>query len=1376
VALMVLSVFGGAVALMGTAAATTPTIESVVEYNAPEDDSQGDIEVVFNTGVEPTDGDNFTAGEDVTVMVNGEDVSDRFVVASQPDDGRMVLWSGTDILPSEDFTVTVDGVEDANSSDSASSVEGNGVATASTLNVDADEQPSQTEFQGAPIALNFPNQGQDVFYEVENADSESTVIGPLATGTNSQTAVLETGSLDPTAFNVLVDTNGDTFGDTVGASFNIREFSLTTELTTTGPIFANQSIDGTVNAGVANRIVGVSLVNNETNETVDTAEITLDSQGEGTFSFPSTSIEGNNEYFVETQDAQTGVTAQTDAIAVNPLPTADGSLDTVESPIARNETAEFNISFTNVDQLDPVGYLVLEDTGEGLDYTANITVRDDPDDDSNSGAVVLDTGPNAAAGPNSGFSAIGGITLENVDVDAEGNFDEIDNGEYDVRFNDTSLASAYNEVGATQNDSFTVNENDQNYNVDNLDAINTSGFPQDGTATVEVSFDDTNASRAYLSVGGQGSGYELNVTVRDDPSTNQTDGTISVDLGANDVSASGGLQLVHVETNNTRAVNTDHAVRLDQGTKTSVFNEGADATLFVANTGANYEVESGLSDTILTNETVEYEVSFDDTNNSQAWLVIDDGAGFEAVLNIEDDPASAESSGTITVDTSEIGNGATNIFSTSDGIDIDLANTSATGAGTVDRTTYDVNFSVLSEAQATSAPDDTGALTTRHYILENADVEVDQGDLARFDVRFEEGFDREAYLVLGDVGESGYEVNITISDNATSADNTGTILFNTYEAGNFTGQAAEVTATDGINVSFDQQTDVSGLIAAVEYDVRFDTDSLGGTYTGARTTGTMDIVPRSGDVSVDTWTAPASEVGALQGASAQEIQDMAADGMLTDRDEIAINSQVIGDWDALVYQIQAPGIQGYLETQGGTTQGMVSSDALNLTQQSPGTNTAPKELILSNDASGVDVEYDAEEDMYFVVIDVDQLELNRRTNTNPDGVDAGPPQTGESYDVEFTISDEIGTQAASTDPTDFISAPIELRENNIVDGNYEVLLRENVSVFGSTDLAPGTTFTGETTTDAGLQGNTTTVGDDGQFEVRLLGVGNNVTAGNIYRFSANNVFVRNLTFTLQDTADVTFENQTNVGGDLVIVESGRLSTGGFIAIHDESGAIVGSSKLLAPGSFSDLRIALDEPISENATLVAMPHKDNNANGGANPTGIFNFSSAENQDTPYLFREETNPEDIEGEPSPVTDPANVTYLSEDQVEITRTVTRTVYRDVTRTVTVPVTRTVFVDRTVTRTVEVINTVEVTRTVEVEVEVTRTVTRTVEIIRNNTVEVTRTIIKTVQADSPTPIEETVFVNVTDTPNGQPGLGALVAVIALMAASLLAARRRDW
>ena len=80
-------------------------------------------------------------------------------------------------------------------------------------------------------------------------------------------------------------------------------------------------------------------------------------------------------------------------------------------------------------------------------------------------------------------------------------------------------------------------------------------------------------------------------------------------------------------------------------------------------------------------------------------------------------------------------------------------------------------------------------------------------------------------------------------------------------------------------------------------------------------------------------------------------------------------------------------------------------------------------------------------------------------------------------------------------------------------------------------------------------------------------------------------------------ASVTFDAQTS-GGYTVTVDSVTLEDGGFVTIHDASvtegdvlASVVGSSDYLEAGTHENVTVRLDQPVSEDATLVAMPHKD-----------------------------------------------------------------------------------------------------------------------------------------------------------------------------------------
>jgi len=91
------------------------------------------------------------------------------------------------------------------------------------------------------------------------------------------------------------------------------------------------------------------------------------------------------------------------------------------------------------------------------------------------------------------------------------------------------------------------------------------------------------------------------------------------------------------------------------------------------------------------------------------------------------------------------------------------------------------------------------------------------------------------------------------------------------------------------------------------------------------------------------------------------------------------------------------------------------------------------------------------------------------------------------------------------------------------------------------------------------------------------------------------------TATLQSEASATFDAQAS-GGNHVTVEQVFVPEGGFVTMHDSSindGAVFdsvrGTSEYLAPGLHHDVTVALDDPLTEDDTLVAMPHTDSNDN-------------------------------------------------------------------------------------------------------------------------------------------------------------------------------------
>jgi len=126
--------------------------------------------------------------------------------------------------------------------------------------------------------------------------------------------------------------------------------------------------------------------------------------------------------------------------------------------------------------------------------------------------------------------------------------------------------------------------------------------------------------------------------------------------------------------------------------------------------------------------------------------------------------------------------------------------------------------------------------------------------------------------------------------------------------------------------------------------------------------------------------------------------------------------------------------------------------------------------------------------------------------------------------------------------------------------------------------------------------------------------------------------------TVQASATVRFGTQ-QTDGTTVVLDRVELAAGGFVAVHNGSlmqgkpkQSVVGHSTYLSPGVHRNVRIALSAPISENQTLVAMPHRDTNGNRQ------FDFVSG-SADAPYTHGM-----------APVTDPARVTVSNQSTVRL------------------------------------------------------------------------------------------------------------------------------
>ncbi|ELZ16196.1 hypothetical protein C477_16080, partial [Haloterrigena salina JCM 13891] len=120
----------------------------------------------------------------------------------------------------------------------------------------------------------------------------------------------------------------------------------------------------------------------------------------------------------------------------------------------------------------------------------------------------------------------------------------------------------------------------------------------------------------------------------------------------------------------------------------------------------------------------------------------------------------------------------------------------------------------------------------------------------------------------------------------------------------------------------------------------------------------------------------------------------------------------------------------------------------------------------------------------------------------------------------------------------------------------------------------------------------------------------------------------------EQDAYVNFSDQATEG-ETVVVDNVTMASGGFVVIHDSSllaggenvfTSVIGTSAYLEAGTHENVEVTLDEPLAEDETLIAMPHRDTNANE------TYDFVETQGAaDIPYLTATD----------DPVTDQAVVT---------------------------------------------------------------------------------------------------------------------------------------
>jgi len=417
-------------------------------------------------------------------------------------------------------------------------------------------------------------------------------------------------------------------------------------------------------------------------------------------------------------------------------------------------------------------------------------------------------------------------------------------------------------------------------------------------------------------------------------------------------------------------------------------------------------------------------------------------------------------------------------------VDYDLASQEA-GEYTVEIT--DVQTGETLESDTISVTDQ-GGLTAE---FAEGNVDVTQGDIAEITVNFNNGAS-EGDVIIGNIDESGYQYNVSISD--TGDDNQATLYFNTYAADKANWNTDVVWLSQdsqdaGVTIGTQEthpDVDLNGdILATGSYEVA----TSAGTGSFADTVDSSDdlatlFVSERGESSLDLWTASDSDASSI--GDLEDLNAALEDGTLTETDTVTED-------DYLALEVQADGLSGLIannstydhdaddnvvteafvdhvtsdtrDWEGGKTN-TTTNFSIALEQTDAASNRAPKELIINETTKdAMTVLYDQDSNTYYALLDVDQADYTRSLSDEDEfeaslnikdsrllGADLGDYSTANGYENEVWES--------TTQELEYLTPDGSFDLNEVDDTDYVTVENaEEQEVTGEINVAPGTEVT-----------------------------------------------------------------------------------------------------------------------------------------------------------------------------------------------------------------------------------------------------------------------------------------------------------------------------
>jgi hypothetical protein len=326
------------------------------------------IEVPFSEAVSRAGGaaGDLTLGSNLTVAVDGENVTDRYVLdANGSADGQVVMTSATPTGPRANVTVAVDAANDSANTETIAPGTSDATVADATVTESGDFNVYNTE------AVAFVTADPNRAFEVYN--DSGTFVFAGRTGNGSQVFVFDTAARNWTGGYALesVDSDGSVASTT---DLTLRDLGLSVGVDDR-TVTAATGIDARLSAADSGREVEAALVASG-GEVVDRRNATLGGNGDVTLEFGGDRLAaaGPGNYTVNATDAVTDATAGSDRIRVVD---ADARTATFRSGVITEHAGDVAVLDLELRYADTATVTV---GGPDVGFRANATVEDRDDD------------------------------------------------------------------------------------------------------------------------------------------------------------------------------------------------------------------------------------------------------------------------------------------------------------------------------------------------------------------------------------------------------------------------------------------------------------------------------------------------------------------------------------------------------------------------------------------------------------------------------------------------------------------------------------------------------------------------------------------------------------------------------------------------------------------------------------------------------------------------------------------------------------------------------------------------------------------------------------------------------------------------------------